>query len=257
MPPSRNRTVTSVPDGHLPDVASVLVVDPDPKVAQAIRPRLREAGIGTDSVASAAGALHRLAPHPPNLLLTEIVLPDLPGTELLRRIRARAETRRLPVIVVSERAAEVDRVVAFELGADDFVAKPFSAHELALRIRAVLRRATTLAAPASPTIVAGSLVLDLEVPNLRIDGRSVPLSPTELRLLSELIRHPGRVLSRQALLTAVWPRPTTTDRRAVDTAVRRLRARLGPLGDRIETVRGFGYRWRPDESASDHRRAAG
>jgi two-component system phosphate regulon response regulator PhoB len=164
------------------------------------------------------------------------------ATEVLKRVREHPETRTKPVILVSGRDDEIDRVLAFELGADDFVGKPYSARELALRLRAVLRRAQTQADPPLNRLQVERLCIDVPGHEVTVDGNVILLTALEFKLLLDLVRHRGLVRSRETLLEAVWQHPGTLETRTVDTHVKRLREKLGVVGCQIETVRGVGYR---------------
>ena len=170
------------------------------------------------------------------------MLPDLPGTEVCRQLRSDPTLRELPVLMLTAKSEEVDRVVGFELGADDYVTKPFSPRELTLRVQAILRRSRT---PASTDSVLehGQLQLDAERHRCHVDGGAVSLTAKEFRLLQTLMARPGRVMSRQRLLDEVWGSDITVTERTIDTHLKRLREKLGAAGDLIETVRGVGYRF--------------
>ena len=175
-------------------------------------------------------------------LIVEDQLADMRATEVLKRVRERPETRSKPVILVSGCHDEVDRVLAFELGADDFVAKPYSPRELALRLRAVLRRSQSQASQPSDRFQIDRLGIDIPGHEVTVDGIVVGLTALEFKLLVDLARHRGLVRSRESLLEAVWQHAGTLETRTVDTHVKRLREKLGEVGRQIETVRGVGYR---------------
>ena len=175
-------------------------------------------------------------------LIVEDQLSDMRATEVLKRVRERPETRSKPVILVSGCDDEVDRILAFELGADDFVAKPYSPRELALRLRAVLRRSQAQASQPSDRFQIDRLSIDIPGHEVTVDGSVVGLTALEFKLLVDLARHRGLVRSREKLLEAVWQHAGTLETRTVDTHVKRLREKLGEVGRQIETVRGVGYR---------------
>jgi two-component system phosphate regulon response regulator PhoB len=177
-------------------------------------------------------------------LVVEDQLADMRATELLKRVREQPETRSKPVILVSGDDDEIDRVLAFELGADDFVAKPYSPRELALRLRAVLRRAKNDVQPAVDRYQVDRLQIDIPGHEVTVDGEVVGLTALEFKLLVDLARHRGFVRGREKLLESVWRQPGTLETRTVDTHVKRLREKLGEVGRHIETVRGVGYRLR-------------
>ena len=183
------------------------------------------------------------------------MLPDVSGVEICRRLKSNAETKDVPIVMVTAKGDEVDRVVGFELGADDYVVKPYSLRELLLRVDAVLRRTTP--APtgnARGVLVFGKLRVDRDAHRVWVDGEEVTLTALELRLLSTLLERRGRVQSRPALLDDVWGMSGEVTTRTVDTHVKRLREKLGSAGPYIETVRGVGYRFTP---APDHAAATG
>jgi two-component system phosphate regulon response regulator PhoB len=196
-------------------------------------------------VGSGQSALDSLRKDPPpDLVLLDLMLPDLAGTEVCRRIRQDDRTRAVPVIMVTGKGDEIDRVVGFEVGADDYIVKPFSMRELLLRVRAVLRRRRP-ADPEAPTSAAmefGVLRVDSERHRAWVNGAEVHLTPLEFRLIEVLLSRRGRVLTREMLLSEIWGLPDHTDSRTIDTHVRRLREALGPAAEYIETVRGVGYR---------------
>ena len=202
---------------------------------------LRAAGFTVEACPCGADALDRLFSDPPDLVVLDLMLPDVSGTEICRRIRSAPEIRDLPVVMLTARAEEVDRVVGFEVGADDYVTKPFSPRELALRVAAVLRRQRP-AASTSGTLVKESLRLDLERHRCQLEGSEVELTAKEFSLLRCLMTRPGRVLTRDQLLEEVWGSSITVTTRTIDTHLKRLREKLGAGGRWIETVRGVGYR---------------
>ena len=225
----------------------VLVVEDERDLQEVIGYNLRE--LGYDVVVSERGA-----PAPglaveqrPDLVLLDLMLPDISGLEVCRSLKSNPATRTIPVVMVTAKNAEVDRVVGFELGADDYVVKPFSVRELLLRVQAVLRRSQPApAAPAplsTPAITFGRLRIDRDAPNVQVDDREVSLTALELRLLCTLYERRNRVQSRAVLLDDVWCVSGENATRTVDTHVKRLREKLGPAGAYIETIRGIGYRF--------------
>jgi two-component system, OmpR family, phosphate regulon response regulator PhoB len=170
------------------------------------------------------------------------MLPDLPGTEICRRIKADPRTRHVPVVMLTAKGDEVDRVVGFELGADDYVTKPFSVRELVLRLRAVLRRAGSGRGADLPRAQVGPIRVDVEAHRAFVDGEEMDLTPLEFRLLTTFMSRLGRVQSREQLLEDVWEMSPEVETRTVDTHVKRLREKLGAGRDLLETVRGIGYR---------------
>jgi DNA-binding response OmpR family regulator len=178
------------------------------------------------------------------LILLDLMLPGMDGLELTRLLKRDSATARIPIVMLTARGEEVDRIVGLELGADDYISKPFSPREVVLRIKAVLRRLQH--EEESPErLQVGEIQLDIAGHRLRVGAEDVPLTATEFRLLRLLMERAGRVQTRGQLLTDVWGYAEDIDSRTVDTHIRRLRRKLGPEADRIETVIGVGYRLRP------------
>jgi two-component system phosphate regulon response regulator PhoB len=222
----------------------ILVADDDAASRAQIATHLAECGWDVGAVADGATALTEIRAHRPGLVVIDLGLSGTSGLEVCRRIRRDADTSTLPLIATSRRSEEVDRVVAFEVGVDDFVAKPFSVRELALRVRAVLRRASPTPAQPATRIVVGSLVVDRARHRVLVGGQEIALTALELKLLDHLASHRDRVQSREVLLERVWGLDPDMETRTVDTHVKRLRAKLGDAGSLIETLRGVGYRIR-------------
>jgi len=222
----------------------ILVADDDAASRDTIASHLTEAGWSVMAVADGAAALGEIRANRPALVVLDLALPEISGLEVCRRVRRDTDTVTLPLVVVSARASELDRVVAFEVGVDDFVEKPFSGRELALRVRAVLRR--SLPPPTQPLqrVTIGALAVDGARHRVTVGGRDVALTALELKLLMFLAANRERVQSREALLERVWGLDPEMETRTVDTHVKRLRAKLGDAGALIETLRGVGYRLR-------------
>ncbi len=220
----------------------VLIVDDEEVVVQLVALHLRQGGYSVLSAPDCRAAEQEIRREPPDLVVLDLGLPDEPGTELCRRLRRDPRTARLPVIVLTARTEEIDRVVAFELGVDDYVTKPFSPRELVLRVAAVLRRNHDAPAPPADRVVVGDLVIDVPRHRASAEGQSVDLTRREFALLLDLALHRGRVQTREALLARVWEDDGQIDVRTVDTHVKRVREKLGRAGELIETVRGVGYR---------------
>ena len=219
----------------------ILLVEDEEPLTLLIRYNLEAEGYEVDAVARGDEADLRLREEAPDLVLLDWMLPGLSGIELCRRIRARRETERLPIIMLTARGEEGDRVRGLATGADDYIVKPFSVPELLARVRALLRRAKP--AHVARLLLAGDIELDRETRRVRREGRELHLGPTEFRLLEFLMRSPGRVFSREQLLDGVWGRDVYIDERTVDVHIGRLRKAINrPLGaDPIRTVRGAGY----------------
>ena len=219
----------------------VMVVEDEEPLALLLRYNLESEGYEVETITRGDDAELRLAEQPPDLLLLDWMLPGLSGIELCRRLRLREETQRLPVIMLTARGEETERVRGFSTGADDYVVKPFSVPELMARVKAMLRRAKPQT--ISTILRAGDIELDRESHRVHRNSREVKLGPTEFRLLEFFLNSPGRVFSREQLLDGVWGRDIYVDERTVDVHVGRLRKVLnrGRERDPIRTVRGTGY----------------
>jgi len=222
----------------------VLIVEDEPDIRQLIVFNLESEGFRCRTAANGLDALREVRSRIPDLVLLDLMLPGLDGREVCRRLRAGEATAALPIIMLTARADEVDRVVGLEMGADDYVVKPFSPRELVARVRAVLRRARP-GEGAAPMLSAGPLALDVARHVVTLHGRPLALTPKEFDLLHALLESAGRVLSREHLLRRVWgyARADEIESRTVDVHVRRLRAKLGDEGRRIATVKSVGYRF--------------
>jgi two-component system, OmpR family, alkaline phosphatase synthesis response regulator PhoP len=221
--------------------ARILVVEDDPDIAELVARYLDKAGFKSERVASGREALRHISARPPDLVVLDLMLPQIDGLEVCRMIRADEKTAVIPIIMLTARAEESERIVGLEIGADDYLAKPFSPSELVARVRALLRRAQR--GPAAPTTMAyGSIVVDTERHIVTSAGRDIALTAKEFLLLVYLLQHRGRVLSRDVLLTDVWGYRYTGGTRTVDVHVRRLREKLPELTDALVTVKQFGYK---------------
>ena len=218
----------------------ILVVDDEPDLRALLEYNLTQAGFAVQTAQDGRDALARLKSFAPDLLILDLLLPDLPGTEVLKAVK-RAE-RTVPVLLLTAKGEEVDRLVGFELGADDYVVKPFSVRELILRVRAILRRAD---GPEAAETHYEFRDLSIDVPRhaVTVAGRPVALTALEFRLLTTLLDRRGRVQSRETLLTDVWGLSGDLATRTVDTHIKRLREKLGSAGAYVETLRGLGYRF--------------
>lgn len=229
-------------------MAEILLVEDTEELGRVVVRELEAAGYTVRWAKDGEAGLKLHAAHAPDLVLLDWMLPGIDGLTVLRRLREYAAT---PVLMLTARSEETDRVLGLELGADDYLTKPFSLRELLARVRAMLRRAELVREqisqdrrPASDALHYGSLTLDAEAHLATLDGEGLDLSLTEFNLLELLLRHPGRAFSRNYLLDTVWGVEYVGGDRSVDNAVLRLRKKLGPLGDQIETVWGVGYRLR-------------
>jgi two-component system phosphate regulon response regulator PhoB len=223
-------------------VPSVLLVDDEKDLLSLLDFNLRAAGFETTLATTGEQALRELRRKVPDLVLLDLMLPDLSGTEVCRQIKGDARTKHVPVVMLTAKGDEVDRVVGFEMGADDYVTKPFSVRELILRLKAVLRRGGPARERAQPPARVGPLHVDVDAHRAFVDGGEIQLTPLEFRLLTTLMARLGRVQSREQLLEDVWEMSSDLETRTVDTHVKRLREKLGSGRDLLETVRGIGYR---------------
>jgi len=221
----------------------ILLVEDEPDLAEVLRYNLEKEGFDVELEERGDAALERIRRDAPDLLLLDLMLPGLDGLEVARILQRDTRTRSLPLIMLTAKGEEVDRIVGLELGADDYVTKPFSPREVVLRVKAVLRRAERSVAEGE-TLSVGPLRLDPAGHRLEVAGDEVPLTATEFRLLKLLMERVGRVQTRGQLLSDVWGYAEDIDSRTVDTHIRRLRRKLGPGADHIETVIGVGYRLR-------------
>ena len=227
----------------------VLVVDDEPDLQELLTYNLTAAGFHVQAAGTGAEALAAVQTFAPDIVLLDLMLPDLPGTDVCRRIRGGELAGRQPaVMMLTAKGDEIDRVVGFELGADDYVVKPFSVRELVLRVGAILRARGPASGDSAPggsqrrRFTVGPLEIDIDGHHVHVDGKEVHVSTLEMRLLIYLVEHRGRVRSREALLADVWGYKPDVSTRTIDTHVKRLRDKLGMAGALIETVRGTGYR---------------
>jgi DNA-binding response OmpR family regulator len=222
----------------------VLIVEDETDIAGLIKHALERSGEAeAEIVGSGDAALQAIAAHAPDLVILDLNLPVISGVEVCRILRARAEARSLPIIMLTARAGEDDRVAGLELGADDYVTKPFSLRELTARVKAVLRRGAGAGARPDTTYRGDLLVADFDAVSVAVRGRPIRLTRREFELLRFLVQNRNRVVSRDRLLERVWGYERLVETRSVDVHVGRLRAKLGDAGQQIETVVGLGYRF--------------
>jgi two-component system alkaline phosphatase synthesis response regulator PhoP len=222
----------------------VLIVEDEPDIAGLIKHTLeRSADADAEIVGSGDAALNAVASRPPDLIILDLNLPVLSGVEVCRILRGRSEGRHVPIIMLTARTTEQDRVSGLELGADDYVTKPFSLRELTARVRAVLRRSSKIEERPSSAYLGAHLTADFEAVSIAVDGQSVRLTRREFELLRYLVQNKNRVVSRDRLLERVWGYDRLVETRSVDVHVGRLRGKLGEAGRQIETVVGLGYRF--------------
>ena len=223
----------------------ILIVEDERDVVDLLTLSLRKAGGFVVSTApDGAAGLHKARTEKPAFIILDLMLPKMPGLEVCKILKSDPATRHIPIMMLTAKAEEIDRIVGLEFGADDYVTKPFSPREVILRIQAILRRGETK--PGEERLSAGSIVIDPARHHVSVGGKRVNLTSIEFKLLRTLVQRRGRVQARDRLLYDVWGYESMIDTRTVDTHVRRLREKLGKAGDAIETVRGFGYRLREE-----------
>ena len=222
----------------------VLVVDDEPEIVALVAYHLAKAGYRVSTAASGQDAIDLARRERPALVVLDLMLPGMSGFEVLEALRADDVTRDVAVLMLTARREEVDRIRGLSLGADDYLTKPFSPQELVLRVGAILRRVSQPQSTSADVLTVGPLRIDRAALTVQVDEQAVELTPTEYKLLLTLAERRGRVQGRGHLLETVWDAAPDIQTRTVDMHVQRLRAKLGPAGDLIETVRGFGYRLR-------------
>ena len=231
-------------------MGTVLVVEDEPDIGDLVKYHLEKAGLSARAVADGKHALELIVREPPDLVILDLMLPGMDGLEVCRRLRGNPATRGIPVIMLTAKTEEVDRIVGLEMGADDYVPKPFSPRELVARVKAVLRRTSAPVEPSEAPVTVGELRLDPARHEVTRSGQPVPLSAMEFRLLEFFLRHRGRVYTRTQLLDQVWGQDRFVEPRTVDVHIRRLREKVEDDPRRpslILTVRGFGYKCSHEE----------
>ena len=223
------------------DLQKILVADDELDVLNLVAHNLKISGYSVIEASDGPSALTSARKEVPSLIVLDLMLPGMSGFEICKALKGDDNTKGIPIIMLTAKTEEVDRIVGFELGADDYVTKPFSPRELVLRIQSVLRRGDGRT-KLNESLKVGSITIDRQRHIIQVKGRTINLTATEFKLLSFLAERRGRVQSRDALLNEVWAYENAIDTRTVDTHIRRLREKLGPAGNTIETVRGFGYR---------------
>jgi len=222
--------------------SKILVADDEEDVLNLVSMNLKNAGFTVLKAVDGKEAINLARTQFPALMLLDIMLPGMSGLEVCKVLKGDPVTSKIPIMMLTAKAEEVDRIVGLELGADDYITKPFSPRELVLRVKSVLRRGTIPTNKQNDQIKCGTIVIDRPQHEVRVKGRLVELTPTEFKLLIVLIERRGRVQHRDTLLNDVWGYECAIDTRTVDTHMRRLREKLGMAANCIETVRGFGYR---------------
>jgi len=221
----------------------IYVVEDEPDIAEVLKFNLEKSGFEVELFRRGDAALEAIRTRAPDLIVLDLMLPGLDGLEITRLLKREGATAAIPLVMLTAKAEEVDRIVGLELGADDYIPKPFSPREVVLRIKAVLRRRSGEDSPEEK-LDAGPIRLDAAAHRVEVRGDEIQLTATEFRLLKVLLERRGRVQTRSRLLSDVWGYAEDVDSRTVDTHVRRLRRKLGTEADRIETVIGVGYRLR-------------
>jgi two-component system phosphate regulon response regulator PhoB len=222
----------------------ILVVEDEPDIAAVVAYNLARSNYRVSTATSGMEALNAAVRERPDLIILDVLLPEMSGYEVLEQLRARSDTRDTGVILLTALVSENDRVKGFSLGADDYLAKPFSPKELVLRVEAVLRRLSATPVSSGSVLSAGAIKIDRGAHTATVDDAEIELTSTEYRLLAVLLERRGRVQSRTQLLQDVWDASPDIETRTVDMHVQRLRSKLGSAADLVETVRGVGYRVR-------------
>ena len=225
----------------------ILVVDDEPDITALVAYHLAKAGFRVSTAANGPDALKAAREEKPDIVILDLMLPGISGYDILAELRKREETKEVGVVLLTARREETDRIRGLTLGADDYLTKPFSPQELSLRVRALLRRLGAPPVSAGSTLVAGPVTIDRSAHRASVAGEELSLTATEYKLLLTLVERRGRVQTRPQLLETVWEAQPDIQTRTVDMHVQRLRTKLGDAGKLIETVRGFGYRFRGAE----------
>ena len=218
----------------------ILIIEDETDVADLLTLNLRKTGYRISTAADGASGLQKARDNKPDFIILDLMLPKMSGLEVCRILKSDIATAQMPILMLTAKAEEIDRIVGLEFGADDYVTKPFSPREIVLRIRAILRRGEK----ADESLTAGPISIDPARHEVSVAGKHVNLTSIEFKLLRTLMQRRGRVQPRDRLLNEVWGYESVIDTRTVDTHVRRLREKLGKAGNAVETVRGFGYRLR-------------
>jgi len=221
----------------------ILVIEDEPDIRKNLEYNLAREGFAVIGAASISEAESNLSVQTFNLILLDLMLPDGSGLDLCKKIKADSKTESIPVIILTAKDDEVDKVVGFEIGADDYVTKPFSVRELILRVKAVLKRGTEKKDILEVERKFGDLRIDIDSHEVHVDDSKINLTALEFKLLRQLVDTRGRVQSRDQLLSEVWGYSSDVTTRTVDTHVKRLREKLGPMGKYVQTIRGVGYKF--------------
>ena len=229
---------------------TVLVIDDEKDLVEIVRYNLEKEHIHAITAFDGQSAVEIALRHHPDLIVLDLMMPGMSGLEVCRLLRSDSKTADIPIIMLTARASETDRIIGLELGADDYVTKPFSPRELVARVRAVLRRTTGNSKEKAKIIRRGKLLIDIDAREVKFEGKAVALTATEFRVLEFLASRPGRVVSRDAIIDAALGQGTAVMDRTIDVHITALRRKLsaggGEGGELIETVRGFGYKFRSE-----------
>ena len=218
-------------------------MDDEPEIIELVEFNLKQAGYAVITAADGAEALKKARNNPPDLIVLDVMLPEMDGFEICKALRLDAATAKIPIVMLTAKAAEIDRVLGLELGGDDYVTKPFSPRELILRVKKIIERGPPTGKAKRDIYNFGELHIDVPRHQVRIKNKPVDLTATEFKLIALLAERVGRVQSREQLLRDVWEYDTMIDTRTVDTHMRRLREKLGGAAKYLDTVRGVGYRF--------------
>jgi two-component system phosphate regulon response regulator PhoB len=221
----------------------ILVVDDEPEAVELVEFNLKQAGYAVSTATDGVEALKKARAQTPDMILLDVMLPEMDGFEICKTLRLEAATSKTPILMLTAKAAEIDRVLGLELGADDYLTKPFSPRELLLRIKKILARGGVTEETTKDQLRFGDLLIDVPRHVASWKGKAIELTATEFKLLTTLAQRAGRVQSRDSLLRDVWEYDSLIDTRTVDTHMRRLREKLGPAAKHLDTVRGVGYRF--------------
>ncbi|MCX5679321.1 MAG: response regulator transcription factor [Candidatus Omnitrophica bacterium] len=224
----------------------ILIVEDDKHISKLVKFNLEKANYECSIASTGEKALAALDDQPIDLVILDIMLPGMDGYEICRTIKGKDKLKNIPIIMLTAKGEEVDRIVGLELGADDYIVKPFSPRELVLRVKAILKRGKIEDAKKD-ILVAGDITIDIPKHKVIVKGKAIDLTQMEFKLLVTLMERRGRVQTRERLLSDVWDMDTSVDTRTIDTHVKRLREKLGKSGDFIETVRGLGYKFKEED----------
>ena len=226
----------------------ILIVEDDKHISKLVKFNLEKANYECTIAATGEKALGILDNQPADLIILDIMLPGMDGFEICRTIKEKDRLKNIPIIMLTAKGEEVDRIVGLELGADDYIIKPFSPRELVLRVKAILKRGKAEEVKKD-ILAAGDIIVSISKHKVTVKGRAIGLTQMEFRLLVTLMERRGRVQSRERLLSDVWDMDTSVDTRTIDTHVKRLREKLGKSGGLIETVRSFGYKFKEEDES--------